>query len=197
MSKAVFLSLRPKWCELIANGKKTVEIRKTAPKLETPFKCYIYCTQERVFGELLLTHDKKVEGRNKGFRDEGDIPLAGKIIGEFICNKIEAFRVFENGTVQDFFFKKLNCSCLSYDEISEYIGKGNVGYSWEISELVIYDTPKEFCEFYKPYPFSDFCLSCERNRDNDTYDNEMCSGCDQFKLKLKRVPQSWCYVEGE
>ena len=44
MSKAVMLSIRPKWCEKIASGEKTIEVRKTKPKLETPFKCYIYCT---------------------------------------------------------------------------------------------------------------------------------------------------------
>ena len=47
MSKAVLISIRPKWCELIASGKKTIEIRKTRPKIETPFKCYIYCTRPK------------------------------------------------------------------------------------------------------------------------------------------------------
>lgn len=42
MSKAVMLSIRPKWCEKIVNGDKTIEVRKTRPKMETPFKCYIY-----------------------------------------------------------------------------------------------------------------------------------------------------------
>ena len=45
MSKAVLISIRPKWCEKIASGEKTIEVRKTRPKLQTPFKCYIYCTQ--------------------------------------------------------------------------------------------------------------------------------------------------------
>ena len=45
MSKAVLLSIRPNWCKKIANLRKTVEIRKTAPNLEVPFKCYIYCTK--------------------------------------------------------------------------------------------------------------------------------------------------------
>ena len=44
--KSVLISIQPKWCELIANGKKTVEVRKTKPKLETPFKVYIYMTKE-------------------------------------------------------------------------------------------------------------------------------------------------------
>ena len=49
MAKAVLISIRPKWCEKIANGEKTVEVRKTKPYLETPFKCYIYCTNTRPF----------------------------------------------------------------------------------------------------------------------------------------------------
>lgn len=40
------ISIRPKWCEKICSGEKTIEVRKTRPKLETPFKCYIYCTVE-------------------------------------------------------------------------------------------------------------------------------------------------------
>lgn len=40
---AVLINIRPKWCEKIASGEKTIEVRKTKPKLLTPFKCYIYC----------------------------------------------------------------------------------------------------------------------------------------------------------
>ena len=46
MDKSVLISIRPKWCELIASGEKTIEVRKTRPKPGTPFKCYIYCTAE-------------------------------------------------------------------------------------------------------------------------------------------------------
>ena len=42
--KSVLISINPKWCEKIASGEKTIEVRKTAPK-EVPFKCYIYMTQ--------------------------------------------------------------------------------------------------------------------------------------------------------
>lgn len=31
--KAVLISIQPKWCELIASGKKTIEVRKTRPKI--------------------------------------------------------------------------------------------------------------------------------------------------------------------
>ena len=38
MSKAVLISIRPKWVEKIASGEKTIEVRKTRPTLATPFK---------------------------------------------------------------------------------------------------------------------------------------------------------------
>lgn len=70
--KSVMISIRPKWCELIASGKKTVEVRKTVPKIETPFKCYIYQT---------------VNGRiNSVDVLENNL---GKVIGEFVCDFIE------------------------------------------------------------------------------------------------------------
>ena len=53
MNKAVMLSIRPKWCEKIVNGEKTIEIRKTRPKLQTPFKCYIYCTMDHPYVRLV------------------------------------------------------------------------------------------------------------------------------------------------
>ena len=34
--KAVLISIKPKWCDLIRRGRKTVEVRKTCPKLEVP-----------------------------------------------------------------------------------------------------------------------------------------------------------------
>ena len=47
MSRAVLISIRPKWCEKIINGEKAIEVRKTRPNLKTPFKVYIYCTSGR------------------------------------------------------------------------------------------------------------------------------------------------------
>ena len=44
MAKAVLISIRPDWVEKILSGEKTLEVRKTRPKLEAPFKVYIYCT---------------------------------------------------------------------------------------------------------------------------------------------------------
>ena len=90
------ISIRPKWVEKIASGEKAIEVRKSAPK-EVPFKAYIYCTSQKFDGEILLTADKKVERRYKHCQDNGDIPLAGKVIGEFVCDKVYSIKIKASG----------------------------------------------------------------------------------------------------
>lgn len=69
MSKAVLISIRPEWCEKIINGRKTIEVRKTHPKMDTPFKCYIYkCGNGKVIGEFLC--DQIIEDRTYGHNEE-------------------------------------------------------------------------------------------------------------------------------
>lgn len=157
--KSVLISIRPKWCELIASGQKTVEIRKTKPKLETPFKVYIYCTKDNtdaVPSRIWWKAD------STGFKHI----LNGEVIGEFVCDKIENieirhFTVFghENrytavGDSPD--YQWLKHSCLSYDEIVKY-GKLAPLYGWYISDLVIYDKPKELSEFQIARPPQSWC----------------------------------------
>ena len=45
--KSVLISIQPKWVEKICRGEKTIEVRKSRPKLETPFKVYIYQTKSK------------------------------------------------------------------------------------------------------------------------------------------------------
>lgn len=135
---SVLISIQPKWCELIANGRKTIEIRKTRPNIETPFKCYIYCcANKNGVHDLLEMHctDGKIRKANR------------RVIGEFVCDDIFQIRVFENGSIQDYLFKNMCRSCVPYDDISEYIGNENTGYGWHISDLVIYDEPRKLSEF--------------------------------------------------
>lgn len=188
MNKAVLISIKPKWCELIANLKKTLEIRTTKPSLKPPFKVYIYCTKEKVNGEILLTHDKKVEGRNRGFRNEGDIPLAGTVIGEFICDEIIPIRVFENGAIQDYWGHALTRSCVPYDDIASYIGNDKIGYGWHISDLIIYDSPKALIDFNK-----------WGAKEMDDLDDELCSYCkdtERGTLATYGTPSGPVFCEG-
>lgn len=164
--KSVLISIQPKWCELIASGKKTVEVRKTAPKLEPPFKCYIYCTDKKpyiVWGDVFRGSFETEVTHLSGWSREAaekiwDI-FNGKVMGEFVCDKIEEFTPTEKGVAFKR-FRALHETCLSVAEIRQYLGS-KVGYGWHISDLVIYDEPK---------PLSAF--------------------------QIKRPPQSWCYVEG-
>ena len=132
--KAVLISIQPQWCELIASGRKTIEVRKTRPKIETPFKCYIYmtATKERCrLWEYITAYQNS----------KGDI-LNGsqKVIGEFVCDEIIEDKRGENTDV----FSKF--ALLSLDEQKKY-GANKPLYGWHISDLKIYDKSKELGEF--------------------------------------------------
>ena len=178
MSKAVLISIRPKWCELIASGKKTIEVRKTAPKI-APFKCYIYCTKEgRGVGEIPYRHFYQSANGPKHF-------MGGAVIGEFVCDIIYGIVPDENGWGEEYGYSEHDC--LSDAEMAAYLGDHS-GFGWHISELVIYDEPKALSEFMKPCnPDPDgipLCIQCKR--DDENY------GCGGTIL---RPPQSWCYVK--
>lgn len=68
MSKSVMLSVRPERCEKICCGEKTIEVRKTRPKLQTPFKCYIYCTVEMAGYDALWVLDAQQEKNTRLWR---------------------------------------------------------------------------------------------------------------------------------
>lgn len=69
MSKAILISIRPMWSQKIMSGQKTVEVRKTRPKMNPPFKCYIYkCGNGKVIGEFLC--DEIIEDRTYGHNEE-------------------------------------------------------------------------------------------------------------------------------
>ena len=162
MSKAVMISIRPKWCEKICGGEKTIEVRKTRPKQDTPFKCYIYCTQSGVALGAWRKH--------------------GKVIGEFTCDRIYGLAPL-NHAPDDVEQQ----ACLTREEIVRYL-KG-VGYGWHISNLKIYDTPKELIEFHTWKK----CKSCSKSG----YESTACiydKNC-MVPVAITKAPQSWCYVE--
>lgn len=133
--KSVLISIQPKWCELIANGKKTIEVRKTKPSIETPFKCYIYCTSVK---SIPLNEYVKIHQTTGGKIDDWH----GKVIGEFFCRNIYDI---ECSSVDYNYFSQ-NGTCLSVQEFIGYCN-GNDLYGWEIQHLVIYDDPKDLREF--------------------------------------------------
>lgn len=190
--KAVLISIQPKWCELIASGKKTVEVRKTRPKMETPFKCYIYKTKKRILRDVT----RKGQEDWFGIADRTIIISCpdldgGKVIGEFVCDRVDKY-TFSNleaeYRINDIDIAK---TCLNHPELIEY-GKGKPLYGWHISELKIYDKPKELGEFRKAG------FMTEEEWLYALYPNTHCHYQAWAKrFELTRPPQSWCFVEEE
>lgn len=180
MAKAVLISIRPEWVEKIANGEKTIEVRKTQPKLETPFKCYIYCTNKRpflVWGDVFrgdwVMEFTRLSGYGRAEADRTWDVFNGHVAGEFTCNRVDAIapatEPYGIYNVDDDFVAQTR---LVDGALWDY-GKGATLYGWHISKLQIYDSPKQLSEFT--------WLRTKR---------------DSMKLyTLERPPQSWCYVE--
>ena len=212
--KSILISIRPKWCEKIVNGEKTIEVRKTAPK-EVPFKAYIYCTKankkyQTICGCMVINTDELYRLPNgeikHGWSGElmccngeytRDNFLNGKVIGEFICDKVyNLVNAFGGIMFADENLNQLepqlfrDMSCLTDEQTADYLGDKD-GYGLHISDLKIYGKPKELSEFFKPCPTKEKgdCLSCDFLAENDY--GGVCTN------NLTRPPQSWCYVESE
>ena len=190
MNKAVMLSIRPKWCQKIASGEKTIEVRKTKPKMETPFKCYIYCTQDK---HLAFMQNQTGTNLIACMDVNAAIPVGGaigngKVIGEFTCDRI--YELAPLNHAPDDVEKQ---ACLAREEIVNYL-KGT-GYGWHISDLRIYDAPKKLGEFWRDCleysELSTNCWSCE----NVCGDGDETDCNTDGRLYLHLPPQSWCYVE--
>ena len=173
--KAVMLSIQPKWCEKIASGEKTVEVRKTRPKIETPFPCFIYETQGETETPWIDEDGHEIfKGR-------------GQVIGEFVCDEITPlFNVATTswsllaGNVHEYAKSLVRMARLTEEEMHSY-AKGKYCFAMHISDLVIYDKPKELGEFQQCHKCPHTCVSQSK------------SLCEYHRLK--RPPQSWCYVE--
>lgn len=206
MSKAVMLSIRPKWCGKIASGEKTIEVRKTRPKLDTPFKCYIYCTSGRPDLNIPISPERLMQDYlDTGSMKSLNCPLGnGKVIGEFTCD-----RIYELAPLNHAPDDVEQQACLTREEIVWYL-KG-VGYGWHILDLKIYDNPQELSKFrVEDKPAIKACKhrfragqpeyvarhggwlqggwGCTKNGEP-----EWCENC--LTKPLTRPPQSWCYVE--
>lgn len=192
--KSVLISIQPKWCELIASGKKTVEVRKSRPKIETPFKCYIYCTGGRLFYEdFPWNGSRELKLATYNFAHQS-LALNGKVIGEFVCDEVIKD---ERGEYADVFVKQ---ACLSLEEQKAYGGNKPL-YGWHISDLKIYDKPRELGEFFVKGECENFdnCRFCpyfhkgEGWLDGSTCDED---DCELYGFKpLTHAPKSWCYAK--
>lgn len=214
-NKAVLISIKPKWCELIANGEKTIEVRKTKPKLKPPFKCYIYCTKSTQSDQLwVLSENERKENFGlsaicANLNATAEICHAnGKVIGEFVCNKIEYFNSAASEFACSVAPSDIPCTlpmseekaletcykqgCLSTDDVISYFGDEDYKvYFWHISDLKIYDWAKAICQFNYPHYKDCYmsCCECKYGEYAPETDEYLCI------REVNRPPRSWCYVE--
>ena len=165
---AVLISIRPKWCEKIISGEKTIEVRKTRPKMDTPFRGYIYRTKGTV---PHIINGKWVQ-----------MEVGGTFIAEFTCDRIYELEMrspggsyYVKGEDQPTTNDVARHSCLTLWDMHEYLQAGK-GYGWHISNLRIYDHPRDLWEFAGLQRETEFGLAPK---------------------PITRPPQSWRYVEEE
>ena len=153
-----------------------MRLKKNKPNQETPFSCFIY------------------ETKTKGG--------CGKVIGEFVCDEIITISYTESSYLRRTFTTdkpiKIKETCLTPSELDEYAfdNKGILElptlYGWHISDLKIYDKPKELSEFRPICKFEGKDAICDLFCPNWKYDGGLFFECTR---KVDRPPQSWCYVE--
>lgn len=176
--RKILISIRPKYVKEILNLRKTLEIRKSAPKCELPCEVYIYCTKGSTYLYELFNHRyslSKIEPPNS---------LNGKVVAKFTLTKTYLLTEEKNGYVA---WCGMPCldptkeACVSQDDLRGYL-KGKDGYAWLIDQksLKIFDKPKELKEFEFPNPSGVRYIG-------------------QRAIKglpnKKHPPQSWCYCE--
>lgn len=173
--KNILLSIKPKYVEMILNGEKTIEIRKSCPK-ETPFKVYVYCTKEKKQDDIIWADL---------FADRGK--MNRKVVAEFICDKVDTINEETDGFNIVMFYDDIKrYGCITDLELKNYLGNAKSIHALHISDLKIYDKPKELGEFrkhcewaYTESPARCYPVNCE-----------MCPW-----NTITRPPQSWQYVE--
>ena len=176
MNKRLITSLSPKECELIASGRQTMLVRKTRPKIETPFTVYVYMTKHKWIFKLLPFLKNRF----------------AKVIGSFVCDRVRLCIPFglKGHLLSQEVYREM---CLTKEQLDKYGGLKTL-YGWHITEPKLFDKPRELGEFRKPCNHINDCCTCkeaEFQYDGDELRGLIC----KREISLTRPPQSWVYCE--
>lgn len=165
----ILVSIKPYYYYLIAEEKKKIEVRKSALKNIPQDIAFYMSKDEKSFAKIPKEFQEKYR---KHF---------GKIGMRVVCDKVYEYTFSHYEAEYRVTHVEQEAMCLNQLELIRY-GKGNRLYGWRISNLKIYDKPKEV---------SEFC--CHDN----TYDNAFGWAFeDRAKsAPLTRPPQSYMFVE--
>lgn len=193
--KAILLSVRSKWVAKILNGNKTIEVRKKFPK-DYKGWVYIYCTKDsdnllhKNVAGIWWVEDKEFQKKSRRLGIEQQPSYNGKVVARFYCDGVGIINHIISSSWSRFddyydaiicyyytYEDLLNESCLNHNDFHNYL-KGENGYGISISQLEIFDKPKELLEFqtYKTYNIGDL-YNCH--------------------LSLTKAPQNFVYIEVE
>lgn len=157
--KSVMVSIQPKICENLANGKLKFVCKKSAPK-EVPFKAYIYETFDRKYNETGICWDNSKQIFEHACK---------KVLGEFICDRVDKLQRLYNG-------HRL--------------------FNWHITDLKIYDKPRELSEFTSPSKAKTCVGYCLNGICSNLGYEELCGAIKRCEYKkLTRSPKIYQYVE--
>lgn len=144
----ILASIKPYYYYLIGEGKKKIEVRKSALK-NLPQDIVFYMSKdEKSFAKIPKEFQEKYR---KHF---GKVGLKATCNGGIFMIPL-GLRGFEESK------ETLNAMCLTNEDLNAYGGFKTL-YGWKLSNLRIYDKPKELSEFRKPCKISlPLCDRCE------------------------------------
>lgn len=150
----ILMSIKPQWCSKIFNGEKTVEVRRTRPKLEPPFEVFVYQTKIRFKVRDWQENFQSIIFTPNGGAEDGN----GKVIGSFVCDKV--YKIVPDGEYYsngyDIDDDMLSETCLGRGYLTGY-GLGYTIYGWYITSPKLFDKPRELSEFGIARPPQSWC----------------------------------------
>lgn len=193
--KSILMSIRPEWARKIFNGEKTIEVRKTAPKLETPFTVYVYQTKIKFKVKNWQENFQSIVFTPNGGVEEG----SGKVIGSFVCDRVRLCIPFglKGHLLSQEVYREM---CLTKEQLDKYGGLKTL-YGWHITEPKLFDKPRELREFYTKCDKTgdcecEDCLHLQVVLSSYPCDDDVYTWCGvDNKKPISRPPQSYCFVE--
>ena len=181
---AIMIALSPEECKSLTKNELTVKLLKRYPKLQFPFKCYVYM---KMNGVPEYIYDKELKKHNIYLLHPN---LAnGRVIGEFTCDKMYTFEYCEDSASYD--MRVVNetgsfttlLTAMTQDSICKY-GKGSTLFGLHVSNFILYKKMLFPTNFTKP------CTGCKKKGTNKcTEEDSYCRA-----VVLQKGPTSWCYV---
>lgn len=162
-------------------------------------KCLIYCSKAKPY--LYKTNFVKIEDIKKGIWDklvyevdnnerlylngEKKEKLNGKIVASFDCEKVEEFTTDYRGNKEQ--NKRIMIdSCVPLGDLVDYQKGNHLLYAIHISNLEIFDKPKELSDFVYLTCGHDLCSKCKY------YD--IWASCCPNEIPLEKAPQNMMSV---